>query len=72
MVRRYLPGRRLAAPVLPYAPIHLSAWKVNSKKFRLLLTVAVIFANGPLILLLRHDVRVPEGRRALHCLLVHI
>ena len=40
-------------------------------KFGLVLAVAVMFADGPLVLLIRHDVGVREVRRALHALLVH-
>jgi hypothetical protein len=37
----------------------------------LILTVAVMFADGPLVLLVRHHVGVREVRRALHGFLVH-
>jgi hypothetical protein len=43
----------------------------RSRKFGLLLTVAVMFADGALVLLVGPDMRVREGRRALHSLLVH-
>jgi hypothetical protein len=43
----------------------------RSRKFGLLLTVAVMFADGALVLLVGPDIRVREGRRALHSLLVH-
>ena len=45
--------------------------KECSRKFGHLLTIAVMFADGPLVLLVRHDVRVRKGRRALHGILVH-
>jgi hypothetical protein len=52
--------------------IHRSVGKVNSVRFGPLLTVAVMLADGVLVLLVRPDVRVRERRRALHTLLVHL
>jgi hypothetical protein len=43
----------------------------SSEKFGLLLIEAVMFADGPLVVLIRRDVRVRKGRCALHALLVH-
>jgi hypothetical protein len=43
----------------------------SSEKFELLLTVAVMFADDPLVVLIRHDVRVRKLRRAPHDPLVH-
>jgi hypothetical protein len=51
--------------------IHRSAWKGISAMFGFLLSVAVMFADGALVLLVGPDMRVHEGRRALHSLLVH-
>src|SRR5215217_99800 len=51
--------------------IHRSSGKGNSQKFGLLLHVAVMFADGTLVLLLGPNMRVREARRALHSLLVH-
>jgi hypothetical protein len=36
-----------------------------------LLTVAIMFADGPLVVLIRRNVRVRKFRSALHALLVH-
>jgi hypothetical protein len=47
------------------------AGKVRSPKFGLLLTVAVMFADGALVLLVRPDVGVREGWCSLHGLLVY-
>src|SRR5215211_867477 len=70
--KNILLGEACAAPNLTAHPlIHPSAWKVNSANFGLLLTVAVMFADGSLVRLVGPDMRVRKGRRALHSLLVH-
>jgi hypothetical protein len=63
---------RLGAATSGLQPsIQPSAWKGNSPKFGLCLTVAVMFSDGALVLLVGPDMRVREARRALHSLLVH-
>jgi hypothetical protein len=44
----------------------IAIWKLG-----LILAVAVMFADGPLVLLVRYHMGVREVRRALHALLVH-
>src|SRR5215212_8328584 len=62
-VSLYLAGGSCEAS---HSSIHQSLWKRNSAKFGLLLTGAVMFEDGALVLLVRPDMRVREARRALH------
>src|SRR5215211_3410171 len=62
-------GRITARVTFLYSPNLVT--RVNPAKFGLLLGVAVMFADGALVLLVRPDMRVREGRRARHSLLVH-
>jgi hypothetical protein len=62
-------GRITARVTFLYSPNLVT--RVNSANFGLLLSVAVMFADGALVLLVGPDMRVREGRRARHSLLVH-
>src|SRR5215218_5075219 len=67
----HLSRRRRLLRRLSATSIHPSAQKGNSANFGLLLTVAVMFADGTLVLLVGPNMRLREARRALHSLLVH-